>query len=94
MTHTTTDIYEVAAAGPGALDGFAFDCSCGNHEAYSVRSMTEDARRRHLEYFERRPDCRWNCTVNHGHKLGAAALRKRFGLCEDLSTCTHFVRCR
>ena len=39
-------------------------------------------------------ECRWNCTVNHGHKFTAATLRKRFGLCEDLSTCTHFVKCR
>ena len=38
-------------------------------------------------------ECRYNCYVNHAHSFTAATLRKRFGLCEDLTTCTHYVKC-
>ncbi len=54
MTHTTTAIYAVPASGPGALDGFAFDCSCGEHQSYSFRQMTEDAARSHVAYMSRK----------------------------------------
>lgn len=54
MPHTTTPVYAVEASGPGALDGWAFDCSCGDHQSYSFQQMTEDAARNHRAFWAQR----------------------------------------
>lgn len=50
MTHTILSItFEPAIAGV-RIDGYAFDCSCGEHAGYSFRAMTEQASRSHADY--------------------------------------------
>lgn len=54
-----------------------------------LAELEADAQARNL----RRPYCRWDCYLNHSHKLTAEDLRQRFGLCRDLDACQHFVKC-
>lgn len=51
QTHTTSAIYAVPAVAGVCIDGWAFDCSCGDHQSYSFRQMTEDSARRHREFW-------------------------------------------
>lgn len=54
MAHTITSFVPVAASGPGALNGFAVTCSCGDHASFAFEQMTRDYHAAHAAYMTRK----------------------------------------
>ncbi len=55
-TVTVSAITPRAASGPGALDGFGFDCSCRGGQSASLPTIARQWRRQHVAWHEGRGD--------------------------------------
>lgn len=51
--HQILSIEPSPAPEPGALDGWEFRCSCGEHASYTFESITRSEARKHIEYMQR-----------------------------------------
>lgn len=59
MKHTSTPVTPVAATEPGALDGFEWTCSCGEHTGSSLRQCAENDRAAHQAWHAERAGLGW-----------------------------------
>ena len=51
MAHVLTKSFAVPASGPGAISGYAVDCSCGARIQTSLKTCTESDALAHVAYY-------------------------------------------
>lgn len=70
-TVTVSAVEPVPASGPGALDGYAFTCTCRGGTGSSLPGMAESARREHIA---------WHETRGERVELEPARMHRAFGI--------------